>query len=265
MTTSRATRITSLLVALAFVFAGCLEDTILDSTPPTPSDTTWSEGMTGPATSGTVRLSGRLALARSGDQPLTNAVVCVDDRNDIACTATNTQGIFTLDELPQEQDLILSIDTNNGSIFPTLLMYRTRDQNEAFQTTPLTRSFTRDFELRFTEDTRADRGHVILETFNAREVGAEPVTNFTATLQAYPSINVLYATNFANSDNVRFEANDTTSQVAFFNVLPGTFDITLTHPTMTCNPWWGLTSSADDTVRVTVEADHVTRVAVVCQ
>lgn len=265
MTTSNTALITSLVLALAFVLSACLDDASLESIPQTTTDTAWSEGMTGPAIDNTVRISGRLALARSGDQPLTSALICVDDRDDIACTPTNQDGVFTLSDLPQQEDLVLTIESNNDNLFPTLIMYHTSDQHEAFQNTPLPRNFTREFELRFNEDTNLNRGHVVIEALDARAVGAEPVTGFTTTFQLNAFDRVLYGTHFANADNIRFEPTDTTSQVAFFNVIPGTFDVTINHPTLTCTPWQGLTSDADHTVRLQVQADHVTHVTVVCQ
>lgn len=265
MTISRTAQITSLFLALAFILTACLEDAGLESIPQTTPNNAWTEGMTGPALDGTVRVSGRLALARSADQPLRDAFICVDDREDIACSTTDDQGIFTLNALPQEQDLVFTIDSDNDDLFPTLVMYRTTDQNEAFQTTPLPRFFTRDFELRFTEDTNSARGHIVIKAIHAREVGADAVTGFTATLELNAFEGQLYASDFTNANNVRLEANDTTSQSAFFNVIPGTFDVTINHPTLTCTPWQGLTSDSDNAVRLQVQADHVTHVTVVCQ
>ncbi len=202
-----------------------------------------------------------------GDAPVEGIEVCVDGRDDIDCTLSDADGIYTLDGVPGNEQVILTY--MEDGYFPELIMVETRTEDIIF---PLTSAHatTAEAELipavvNITPD--EGMGHVGMAVFT--QIGVDVVEQMldgaTVTIEPAGDAVATYL-NPAGVPIAERTETSTNARLFFFNVPPGEVIVHVKHPThQGCEvAGFGWTGPDTTSVRLVVRPGHVTAGSLKC-
>ena len=235
---------------------GIVEDTHLDSStedtalPPAP----------------TVHVQGR-ALNLVAESVIEGMEVCLYESVEGPCALTDSEGRFDLPGVPAESDVILAY--RRDGYFPELVMVRTALQDVVF---PLTSAHATTVEAeavpRIVGQTRdQSKGHVGFAVFRTQDVNGadEMLPGAQLSLVTGGDVSPVYLLAAGVPDAALTETTEN-ARAFFFNLEPGEVVVRVTHPTAGgCAVFgFGWPGPEPGTVRLKVEAGHVTAGAVIC-
>lgn len=174
------------------------------------------------------------------------------------CTMSDGDGDFLLEPLPEDADVIVTMEKD--AHLPTAFLHDT-SVDEEWEKTLMPLSLVEAMGARVDTTLDDDRGHVLFILWSARDYSAVRVPDVTFTLDA-EAVTFYQAPD--GMPDPELGATSTYGAGGAFNVAPGEYTLTLSGGDVTCAPWFSHTFDPGEPVPVTVLAGWASYLDLVC-
>lgn len=190
--------------------------------------------------------------------PIVGADVCLVDKDPTAyCTKTSSKGQFELDDVPVVEDQLISVETTDTKWLLSLGRFQ-ESLAYGYELRTLAEIKAEQEGLGFPEKAGTGVVSVSLGTETSSLEGA------TITLNAADVDGPVYCDRASGCDKALTQT--TSGATRFYNVPPGTYDLSIKTPTpMTCSPRHAWGKGDGNRFKVKVQAGWGTTIAVICR
>jgi hypothetical protein len=194
-----------------------------------------------------------------GTQPLPDVEICVFGHDEIPCVHSDLTAQFTLKGVPANSELLLSFF--KADYFLHLATYTSTDQNDHFSYGLVSDLAMDAMASTVSVEIDGSKSQII---FGANvEKDGDRVEDVSVSMSPASGEGPFYQGTAGLDKTMSTTGSKGTG--GFLNVEPGEYEITFTHPSKTCTPYFAWKGSQDGTVRFRLERTHSTYVSQICR